>query len=52
VTYSPCLYPTSEDLHQLTYLVLNFCSHSYINPKIDQVVAAFRKVWAHLEAGE
>ena len=32
-----------------TFLGLNLCAHPCIDPEIDQVVAAFRKVWAHLE---
>jgi dTDP-4-amino-4,6-dideoxygalactose transaminase len=51
VTYGPGLCPVAEDLHQLTFLGLNLCAHPYTDPEIDQVVAAFRKVWAHLEAG-
>ena len=51
VTYGPGLCPVAEDLHQRTFLGLNLCAHPYTDPEIDQVVAAFRKVWAHLEAG-
>jgi len=51
VTYGPGLCPVAEDLHQRTFLGLNLCAHSYTDPEIDRVVAAFRKVWAHLEAG-
>jgi dTDP-4-amino-4,6-dideoxygalactose transaminase len=51
VTYGPGLCPVAEDLHQRTFLGLNLCAHPYTDPEIDQVVAAFRKVWAHLEDG-
>jgi perosamine synthetase len=51
VTYGPGLCPVAEDLHHRTFLGLNLCAHPYTDPEIDQVVAAFRKVWAHLEAG-
>ena len=51
VTYGPGLCPVAEDLHQRTFLGLNLCAHPYTDAEIDQVVAAFRKVWAHLEAG-
>jgi len=51
VTYGPGLCPVAEDLHQRTFLGLNLCAHPYTDLEIDQVVAAFRKVWAHLEAG-
>ena len=51
VTYGPGLCPVAENLHQRTFLGLNLCAHTYTDPEIDLVVAAFRKVWAHLEAG-
>jgi hypothetical protein len=43
--------PVAENLHQRSFLGLNLCAHTYTDPEIDLVVAAFRKVWAHLEAG-
>ena len=51
VTYGPGLCPVAEDLHERTFLGLNLCAHPYTDTEIDQVVAAFRKVWRHLEAG-
>lgn len=51
VTYGPGLCPVAEDLHQRTFLGLNLCAHPYTDSEIDQVVAAFRKVWAHLDMG-
>ena len=51
VTYGPGLCPVAEDLHQRTFLGLNLCAHPFTDPEIDQVVTAFCKVWAHLEAG-
>ena len=51
VTYGPGLCPVAEALHQRTFLGLNLCAHPYTDPEIDQVVAAFRKVWAHLDPG-
>jgi perosamine synthetase len=50
VTYAPGLCPVAEDLHQRTFLGLNLCAHPYTVHEIDQVVAAFRKVWAHLDS--
>jgi len=50
VTYAPGLCPVAEDLHQRTFLGLNLCAHPYTDAEIDQVVTAFRKVWAHLES--
>ena len=49
VTYGPGLCPIAEDLHQRTFLGLNLCAHTYTDNEIDQVVSAFKKVWAHLE---
>ena len=49
VTYGPGLCPVAEDLHQRSFLGLNLCAHPYTDPEIDQVVAAFRKVWSHLD---
>jgi len=50
VTYGSGLCPVAEDLHQRTFLGLNLCAHRYTDTEIDQVVAAFRKVWAYLKA--
>ena len=49
VTYELGLCPVAEDLHHRTFIGLNLCAHSYTDSEIDQVVAAFHKVWAHLE---
>ena len=49
VTYELGLCPVAEDLHHRTFIGLNLCAHSYTESEIDQVVAAFHKVWAHLE---
>ena len=32
VTYGPGLYSAAEDLHQLTHLGLNLCTHPYTDP--------------------
>ena len=50
VTYAPGLCPVAEEMHQRTFLGLNLCAHPYTDAEIDQVVTAFRKVWAHLES--
>jgi hypothetical protein len=34
-----------------TFLEPNLCVHPFTDPEIYQVVAAFRKVWAHPEVG-
>ena len=49
VIYQLGLCPVAEDLHQRTFIGLNLCAHHYTDSEIDQVVAAFHKVWAYLE---
>jgi perosamine synthetase len=49
ISYGLGLCPVAEDLHQRTFLGLNLCTHPFTDPEIDQVAAAFRKVWAHLD---
>ena len=48
VTYGPGLCPVAEDLHQRTFLGLNLCAHFYTDHEVEQVIAAFRKVWFHM----
>jgi hypothetical protein len=33
-----------------TFLGFNLCAHPYTDSEIDQVVAAFRRVWTYMEA--
>ena len=49
VIYQLGLCPVADDLHQRTFIGLNLCAHHYTDSEIDQVVAAFHKVWAYLE---
>jgi perosamine synthetase len=49
ITYGPGLCPVAEELHQQSFIGLNLCAHAYTDFEVDQVLAAFRKVWAHLE---
>lgn len=51
-TYGLGLCPIAEDLHLTTFLGLGLCNHPYIDSQIDQVVAAFQKVWTYLEIEE
>jgi len=52
VRYGRGLCPVAENLHHHTFLGLNLCAHTYIDPEIDQVVAAFHKVWSHLDGAQ
>ena len=49
VTYETGLCPVAEDLHQRTFLGLNLCAHFYTDHEVEQVIAAFRKVWTHMD---
>lgn len=50
VRYGPGLCPVAEKLHNETFLGLNLCMNEFEDADIDQVVAAFAKVWANLDA--
>ena len=50
VDYSPGTCPVAEDLHARSFLGLNLCMCEYAPDDIDQLAAAFRKVWSRLEA--
>jgi perosamine synthetase len=50
VTYGPGLCPVAESLHAETFFGLNLCMFEYGAADIDLVIAAFRKVWANLDA--
>ena len=49
VTYHPGLCPVAEDLHQRTFFGLNLCAHFYDDFEVDQVIAAFSKVWRYMD---
>lgn len=50
VTYGPGQCPAAEKLHAETFFGLNLCMFEYDPADIDRVIAAFRKVWANLDA--
>jgi len=50
VTYDLGLCPVAEDLHQRTFIGLNLCAHMYDDFEVDQVIAAFAKVWRHMSS--
>ena len=49
VHYGPGLCPVAEKLHSETFLGLNLCMNEFRPADIDQVAAAFAKVWANLQ---
>lgn len=50
INYGPGLCPVAEELHAVSFMGLNFCMCEYPSADVAQVVAAFRKVWSHLDA--
>jgi dTDP-4-amino-4,6-dideoxygalactose transaminase len=50
ITYGPGLCPVAEKLHAETFFGLNLCMFEYEDSDVDLVIAAFRKVWANLDA--
>ncbi|MBA2919757.1 DegT/DnrJ/EryC1/StrS family aminotransferase [Sphingomonas sp. MAH-20] len=42
--------PIAEDLHERTFLGLNMCMFEFPPEDVDEVIAAFRKVWDNLDA--
>ncbi|MGZ3708027.1 MAG: DegT/DnrJ/EryC1/StrS family aminotransferase, partial [Bdellovibrionota bacterium] len=49
VSYRKGICPVAEELHDVTMIGLGFCMHHYSDQEVDQVVRAFRKVWANLD---
>jgi perosamine synthetase len=49
VDYGKGICPVAERLHDSDYLGLALCMHEFPDQDIDMVVAAFHKVWTHLE---
>jgi dTDP-4-amino-4,6-dideoxygalactose transaminase len=49
VRYGPGTCPVAEDLHARTFLGLSLCLCEFEPADVDQVIAAFRKVWARLD---
>jgi dTDP-4-amino-4,6-dideoxygalactose transaminase len=49
VSYAPGTCPVAEELHARSFFGLNLCMHEYGDEEIDQVAAAFRKVWSLLD---
>ena len=50
VRYGPGTCPVAEELHQRSFMGINLCMCEYPPEDVDRVVAAFRKVWANLDA--
>ena len=49
VDYSKGICPVAEQLNDSTYLGLGMCVYDLSNDDVDLIIAAFRKVWKHLE---
>ncbi len=50
IAYGPGTCPVAERLHANTFVGINLCMCEYPPEDIDQVIAAFRKVWASLDS--
>lgn len=49
VSYARGICPVAEQLHAHTFLGINICLNDYSDADVQQVVAAFEKVWHHLD---
>lgn len=50
VNYGKGICPVAEELNDSTYLGFGLCVYDWSNQDIDLIVAAFKKVWAQLDA--
>ena len=50
IGYGPGLCPVAEKLHNETFLGLAICVYELPPEDVDQIVAAFQKVWANLDS--
>jgi perosamine synthetase len=50
IAYGPGTCPVAEELHSRSFLGINLCMCEYHPEDVDAIVAAFRKVWANLDA--
>lgn len=48
VSYAKGICPVAEELNDVSYMGFGMCVYDLNNDDIDLIVAAFRKVWAHL----
>jgi len=50
IPYGPGVCPVAEQLHSETFLGLSLCMCEFHPADVDQVVAAFQKVWDQMES--
>ncbi|WP_323015435.1 DegT/DnrJ/EryC1/StrS family aminotransferase [Devosia sp.] len=50
IDYGRGICPVAEDLHERRFLGLNLCMGEMEDADVDQIVGAFAKVWANLDA--
>lgn len=50
IAYGPGTCPVAERLHAKTFVGINLCMCEYPPEDVDQLIAAFRKVWASLDS--
>ena len=46
--YRPGICPVAEELHEKTFLGLNWCMYQYSPADVDLMIKAFQKVWENL----
>ncbi len=49
IDYSKGICPVAEELHDRTFIGFEMCLFELPNADVDAIVAAFHKVWAHLD---
>lgn len=50
VNYNKGICPVAEELYDTSYLGFGMCVYDLNNGDVDQIIQAFKKVWANLEA--
>lgn len=49
VSYEKGICPNAEELHDHSYIGLELCLYEYSSGEVEQLISAFRKVWANLQ---
>lgn len=50
VNYAKGICPVAEELHDETFIGFPMCLHDLSDHDVELIIAAFRKVWAHLDS--
>jgi len=41
--------PVTEEIHNESFIGINWCAHNYLDSEVDSLIHAFQKVWGSLE---